>query len=95
LPSNVPVTVKRTPPELVILVAFKETLRADEDDEYDSTTFPWKPFTGVSVIVELALAPVGKGPIMVGVTVRVKSTTFTETVTGWFKTPEMPVTTTV
>jgi len=57
-------------------------------------TVPVNPFTGATVIVEVALAPT-TAVTLVGLAVTVKSVTVTMTVAVWVIVPLVPVTITV
>ncbi len=57
-------------------------------------TVPVKPFTGATVIVEVAVAP-ARALTLVGLAVTVKSVTVIVTVAEWDRVPLVPVTVTV
>ena len=59
-----------------------------------SATVPVNPFTGATVIVEVAAAP-ALTATLVGLAVTVKSVTVTVKVAEWDKVPLVPVTVTV
>jgi len=66
---------------------------AGETDEVRATV-PVNPFTGATVIVEVAAVPAGV-VTAVGLAVTVKSVTVTVTVAEWVRDPLVPVTVTV
>jgi len=77
-----------------MLVGDRVQVRPAGETELVSATVPVKPFTGATVMVDVAVAPATM-VALVGLAVTVKSFTVTVTVTEWDREPLVPVTVTV
>ena len=77
-----------------MLVGDRVQVRPAGETELVSATVPVKPFTGATVMVDVAVAP-ATTVALVGLAVTVKSFTVTVTVTEWDREPLVPVTVTV
>ncbi len=77
-----------------MLVGLREQVKPAGDTDEVSATVPVKPFTGATVMVEVAVAP-ARAETLVGLAVTVKSVTVTVTVAEWDREPLVPVTVTV
>ncbi len=77
-----------------MLVGLNEQVRPAGETVEVNATVPVNPFTGATVIVEVAVAP-ARTLTLVGLAVTVKSITVTLTVAEWESAPLVPVTVTV
>ena len=77
-----------------MLVGLRVQVRPAGDTAEVSATVPVNPWTGATVIVEVAVAP-ATAVTLVGLAVTVKSVTVTVTVAVWVRDPLVPVTVTV
>jgi len=77
-----------------MLLGVRVHVRPAGDTAEVSVTVPVNPFTGATVIVEVALEP-ATAVTLVGLAVTVKSVTVTVNVAVWDNAPLVPVTVTV
>lgn len=77
-----------------MLVGLSEHVRPEGETEAVNATVPLKPFTGPTVIVEVAVAPT-TAEMLAGLPVTVKSVMEKVTAAEWEKLPLLPVTVTV
>lgn len=77
-----------------MLVGLRVQVRPAGETADVSATVPVNPFSGATVIVDVAVAP-ARALTFVGLAVIVKSVTVTVTVAAWDSVPLVPVTVTV
>jgi hypothetical protein len=77
-----------------MLVLLSEHARPEGETEVVRVTVPVNPFSGLMVIVEVAVAP-ARADTLVGLVVTLKSVTMYVTVAEWVRLPSVPVTVTV
>lgn len=78
----------------IMLVGVRVQVSPAGETEEVRATVPVKPFTGATVIVEVAATP-ALAATLVGLAVTVKSVMLTVTVAVWLRLPLVPVTVTV